>query len=316
MRYLDQRYADASIAAGSLEVAGGARADSVGYPVDIHNGRLILGHAREQFAASGFTLATLTQEERALLSDVDCWAMQEDQPSLRQYYSALEKAVLRISGASYARATNVVLRQSSIVGVHTRARGDLRARGPVNDIHCDFAPGAEAITLMKGKSSRLGLEGCRFSVINCWKSISTSGPVAQWPMALCDSSTVNAAADLVPRISPENGNTIYNVLPSSTHRWYTYPAMTPSEVLMFKQYDTVAGTVPVPHTAFDAPRAQHDVPVRESCEVRVMCFFVDDFEHDAAHDSALRKLHAAGAGVVAPDIVKRWNTNANAASKL
>ena len=93
--------------------------------------------------------------------------------------------------------------------------------------------------------------GARFSVINCWKSIGDA-PVAQWPMAVCDASTVNPARDLVARISPENGNMIYNVLPSSSHRWYTYPAMTSSEVLMFKQYDTMAGTVPVPHSAFDA----------------------------------------------------------------
>lgn len=38
MRYLDKKYADSSTAAGSLEVAGGARADSVGYTVAIHNG--------------------------------------------------------------------------------------------------------------------------------------------------------------------------------------------------------------------------------------------------------------------------------------
>ena len=93
MRYLDQRYADASTAAGSLRVAGGARADSVPIPVDIFNGRgSARGHERSQFAASGFTLASLTPGEQARIAEVDCRAMQENSPLLRQYYSAVESA--------------------------------------------------------------------------------------------------------------------------------------------------------------------------------------------------------------------------------
>lgn len=93
MRYLDQRYADASTAAGSLRVAGGARADSVPIPVDIFNGRgSARGHERSQFAASGFTLASLTPVEQARIAEVDCRAMQENSPLLRQYYSAVESA--------------------------------------------------------------------------------------------------------------------------------------------------------------------------------------------------------------------------------
>lgn len=90
--------------------------------------------------------------------------------------------------------------------------------------------------------------------------------------------------------------------------------MATSEVLMFKQYDTLDGTVPVPHTAFDAPRERNadNVPDRESCEVRVMCFFVDD--ENTEHHAALQKLHAAGSGVVDPKITDRWC--ANTPSKL
>jgi hypothetical protein len=59
--------------------------------------------------------------------------------------------------------------------------------------------------------------------MNCWKSIGKD-PVAQWPMAVCDASSVKEG-DLIPRTSPENGNTIYNVLPSSNHAWYVAIAL-------------------------------------------------------------------------------------------
>ena len=44
-------------------------------------------------------------------------------------------------------------------------------------VHCDFAPEAEAISLMKRKQARIGLGGSRLAVINCWKSISAAGPL-------------------------------------------------------------------------------------------------------------------------------------------
>jgi hypothetical protein len=39
-------------------------------------------------------------------------------------------------------------------------------------------------------------------------------------MAVIDSSTLSPD-DLVPRVSPENGNTIYNVLANPKHKWFT-----------------------------------------------------------------------------------------------
>ena len=233
----------------------------------------------------------------------------------QQYYRALEAMVSRVTGACYVRASNAVLRRSSIVGVHTRPIGDNAPRGPVNDVHCDFAPGAAAIGLMQAKQERIGLGGARFVIMNCWKNVGTTGPVSQWPMAVCDASSVERE-DLVARSSPENGNIILNVLPSSAHRWYSFPLMTTDEVLMFKQHDTVAGgATPVPHTAFDdVVRGEHvgtPPPVRESCELRVMCFHTGG---DLKYDAALQKLDKSGLGVVSPAARARWGDAA--ASKL
>ena len=63
------------------------------------------------------------------------------------------------------------------------------------------------------------------------------------------------------------------------------------------------------------PREHGDVPVRESCEVRVMCFFIDEPDSNPA----LRKLYHAGAGTVAPDVVTKWEAEGGgipASSKL
>lgn len=240
---------------------------------------------------------------------VNVWDNATDPTVKPRYYKAIEAAVLRLTGATYCRATNLTLRSSSIIGVHTRAQGDYTPRGPVNDVHCDFTPEAPAIEAFGVLADAMGLGGCRYAVINCWRNTAFTA-VEEWPMAVLDASTV-APGDLVPRVSPENGNTIFNVLPNDQHRWFTYPGMTDGELLLFKQYDSDPAAVRfTPHTAFDAPRASANPNPRRSCELRMLCFYADDPKYHAA----LKALHDQRVGLVAPAVLRE--TGAGAAAKL
>ena len=344
LQYLDPSCAHAAEAGQSRQEAGGARSDSLGVACAIWDGRAEQSGQEQQQAlttqqlddAKGFALVPMLPREHAVVQRCprDEIAVPKSEVQMR-YYRALEEIVARIlPEASYVRATNVVLRESSIVGVHTRPFHDPRARGPVNDVHCDFGPEAPAIKMFTELAGKMGLGGCRFCVINCWRNTNPDAPVQCWPMAVCDASSVDASRDLVPRVSPENGNVIQSMLPTSVvsdkqqeveqqHRWFTFPHMTSGEVLMFKQYDTDTGKARfVPHTAFDdslkiggggggARHYGHDTaakaaaaaaaaegarspPPRQSCELRALVFF----DEDGTHEEALKRLRQAGVGVV------------------
>eukprot|EP00036_Acanthoecidae_sp_10tr_P007980 CAMPEP_0182917836 /NCGR_PEP_ID=MMETSP0105_2-20130417/1733_1 /TAXON_ID=81532 ORGANISM="Acanthoeca-like sp., Strain 10tr" /NCGR_SAMPLE_ID=MMETSP0105_2 /ASSEMBLY_ACC=CAM_ASM_000205 /LENGTH=325 /DNA_ID=CAMNT_0025054855 /DNA_START=6 /DNA_END=983 /DNA_ORIENTATION=+ len=298
LRYLDPAAKGNAEAAHSRKEAGGARGDSTGVAVTIRDGRTRLEQRlppMSQLDSTGFGYARLSASEREGLASFDPFEVEHDEALRTQYKNIVARAVQRLTGAAWARATTVVLRRSSVVGVHTLPSGDNAPRGPVNDVHCDFTPEARAIGLFEQLGDEVGLGGCRWQVINVWRNVA-SDPVAQWPMAVCDASSV-APADLVARVSPENGNTIYNVVHNPRHRWFSYPGLTSDEMLLFKQYDSDATALRfTPHTAFAHPRSRPEAPIRQSCEARVLCFF----DPERQRGGALRKLAAYGKGAVDP----------------
>lgn len=318
LQYLAPEHALAKEAMRSRPEPGGRRGDSKGYRAVLRDGRaedaggIPIGQALEQ---RGFALATLSGDEYSAAASVNPWAMVEDSDGGRaqkqQYNQAMEAMLQRVTGASYVRSTNMVLRKSSIEGVHTRERGNDAPRGPVNDIHCDFTPTAYAIDKFKAYAKRIGLDECPFTVMNGWRNVVATEPVQQWAMAVCDTTSVDAGRDLVSRISPENGNTIYALLHNPRHRWFTYPRMTDKEVLLFKQYDTSEASASrfTPHTAYDIPGRPASAPVRQSCEIRALCFFAEGT--DGRYDRALLALHKSGSGTVDPALAAKLASRAS-----
>ena len=309
-QYLDERYKDAKEALRSLQEEGGKRGDSVGFDVPVFNGRVDKLQSTAQLERRGFCLATLTNEEYRLANKIDTTHFGQEPRLINLYFQAIEQCVQRINGAAYVRAFNYVNRNSTseTFGVHTLANSTTAARGPVNDVHCDFAHDrALTVRQVKGLRSALGLENCRFTLMNCWRNIVQDSPVVHWPMAFLDISTIRPN-DLVPRVSPENGNTIYNLLKNQMHEWYTFPEVTDREVLLFRQYDTESH-VPTPHTAFDSPQTPIGAPPRYSCEVRCACFFADDEQvrTDKGMREAFLALERSGKGTVRPGLVVNKN---------
>ena len=68
-------------------------------------------------------------------------------------------------------------------------------------------------------------EGRRFAIVNAWRNIG-SAPVRRAPLAFCPMQYV------VP-----NTAFPYGVRDITASHWYTYPDMTPDELLLFSQYD-------------------------------------------------------------------------------
>jgi hypothetical protein len=296
-RYLDEAYIHEKYAGGAVQADGGHRTDSV--PVEVHvldarpSRPTSLLQTREQLEKSGFCLVDFDEDEQV---DFDVSNMEHDDSLQKTYFKACEKLALRSTGANYARAFNFVLRSSRIKGVHTKPGGDRSARGPVNDVHTDYtdeSPGVQQIKYLV--DNKLGLGGARFALFNLWRSVGRE-PVQTWPLAVCDASSVDPK-DLIGRITPENDNVIYSVLPNPNHKWRYYSRMERNECLVFKQYDTNEHALSrfTPHTAFDLLAAgmegridgsrRSPVPTRESCEVRVLVVFDD--EH-GTHSDALR----------------------------
>ena len=108
-------------------------------------------------------------------------------------------------------------------------------------------------------------------ILNFWRPI--LHPALDTPLAVCNARTVSSgdlvAADI---IYPRRTGEIYLATYSAAHRWYYYPAMAPSEVLVFKHYDSRpdAQARMTPHCAFDDPTAPADAPLRRSIEVRCL----------------------------------------------
>lgn len=110
-----------------------------------------------------------------------------------------------------------------------------------------------------------------FVILNFWRAVDY--PAFDAPLAVCDARSFPrrdwVAGDVIYR---ERTGEIYLGTYSDSHDWYYYPAMQPSEVLVFKTYDSRFDSPArmTPHCAFDDPGAPADAPPRRSIEVRCL----------------------------------------------
>jgi hypothetical protein len=74
-----------------------------------------------------------------------------------------------------------------------------------------------------------------------WKPL--NGPIRDWPLAVCDATTVNWKADLEPTdiVSPQTQEENYQVYHRPQHRWFYLSDQTNSELLLFNQFDSQTG---------------------------------------------------------------------------
>ncbi len=232
---------------------------------------------------------------------------------VRSYYPHCADIIREASGARVVAAFDHNVRSASGKKSKQRVEGGQQVQGPAHVVHGDYTltsapqrlrdltkpPGkndtlrkilSEGEALLDSAAVERALASGRFGIINLWRNIAKE-PVATNPMALCDAASVRPEDLVVFEIhySDRIGEN-YFARHSDGHQWYYYPAMTPDEALLIKQWDSAgvmarsqgaksdATTPDAPctfsfHTAFEDPSTPPDAPDRWSIEVRCMVLY-------------------------------------------
>ena len=180
-----------------------------------------------------------------------------------EYYEEIVALVKHASGATRVVVFDHTRRTTGAVSLNA-AQGGTAA--PVPRIHCDYTEdGAPRRLRQLGVKGMDGLSaaeveaiaagsGRRYAFINAWRSLDTSAPVQQHPLAVVDARTVHPSDRFLYELRfPDRTGQNYSLRFSTQHQWYTYPAMGHEEVLLFTCFDTEESAPRfVFHSAFDS----------------------------------------------------------------
>ncbi|MFN0027058.1 MAG: CmcJ/NvfI family oxidoreductase [Acidimicrobiales bacterium] len=146
-------------------------------------------------------------------------------------------------------------------------------------VHCDYNL-ASTRRMSHDLLRHRGLQpddAASYAWYNTWQPFDHDA--TQNPLAVLDVRSLDAS-DIIPyRYSGYSGEDGEGGLVSAPvfnplHRWYFYPDMTPSEVLLTKQLDLRPGhTQQCPHTSFLDDTRAADTPPRRSIETRILAIF-------------------------------------------
>jgi hypothetical protein len=198
----------------------------------------------------------------------------------RVYVAQAIAEVQRLTGADLVVSTGWVIRSA--------AEDTQGAQPPASDVHVDVHPDRADASFGRIRA-RHGLQDETFRraiYTSLWRPISP--PPQDWPLALCDYSSVDDAegrpnlminVDELPGTVPEFVQNERELPAASVfvfspaHRWWYFPGMDSSEALLFKLHDTDHSVAwRAPHTAFRDPGVNVSWP-RESIEIRTAAFF-------------------------------------------
>jgi hypothetical protein len=214
--------------------------------------------------------------------------------------------------------------------VHNDYSGDFKKIVEENPAFCN------AFFRRRVASSQVS-DAQRWVIVNMWRNIQHVAPILDQPLALCDPTSIDFERDLLAEkidkykdLPMLTNFAVYASRFSPLHRWYYYPQMTASEVLVFKTFDAqvcaLSGLLsfllclsqnrslvavsanlvyclqepfcnPVLHTAFIDSQTPEDAPGRESIEVRVVCLIgskSQDFSFNGSAGSACSACTTTG----------------------
>lgn len=216
---------------------------------------------------------SLDREGFALIDAPSDFADFGDAEAIRQhYYAEVAQALKRACGAAH-----VVVFDHNIRNAARAALGEPGIREPVSRAHNDFTArsGRERAALelaARGIAPNV-LTSHRFSIVNLWRPIGR--PVEQWPLALCDASTLREdeliASQLIYR---DRVGETYSVAFHPDQRWYYFPLLTPEEAILIKGFDSSSEVARFTgHTAFHDTTGRRGAPERESIEARAVVIY-------------------------------------------
>ncbi|MGO9605163.1 MAG: CmcJ/NvfI family oxidoreductase [Candidatus Binataceae bacterium] len=230
----------------------------VKFAVPIYNAREIAGEL--SLDKQGFTLA---HQKSAVTNFYDADEVRA------VYYPEVERLVKEITGAVKVHVFDHNVRNRAMADQGTRG-----VQGPVRVAHNDYTlkSGPQRVRdLLPDEADEL-LKN-RFAVINVWRPI--HGPVEESPLAVCDAASM-VQQDFVPQDLKYQNRTgeVYSVAYNPNHRWFYFPKMQQTEVMLLKCYDSDPHhTRFTARSAFEDPTSPPNAPPRESIEVRTLVFF-------------------------------------------
>ena len=254
------------------------------HAVLIRDGRSI----RDRFTpdSHGFCLAT----HRSAVKDFG------DRAEVDAIYTGeVAEAVKALTGASRVATMGWVARTAgSDIEAHRKRTPGYSLAGamqpPASDVHVDMTSD-RAGRLAQAIYQRTFPDGAgysRFIASSFWRA--TSDPPQDWPLAVCDGSSVSAeeglpntmfVVDELPSAEAMLGEmptedsvpaaAIFRYSPG--HRWWYFSDMTRDEAILVKFHDSDHSRAwRAPHTAFKDPTFPHARP-RHSIEFRTVAFF-------------------------------------------
>ncbi|KID83612.1 hypothetical protein MGU_09091 [Metarhizium guizhouense ARSEF 977] len=212
-------------------------------------------------------------------------AFQEEALIEKIYIPELESHFKEVLAAKQVRALDFQLRLRDRNFPYYGTKPELKPQ-PSLMTHIDVTPDAtkSIVQELYGEAADQIMQS-RYQIITVWRPLRV--PVKDWPLALCDASTVESK-DLVPSdvIYPnylaENRLVHYN----DNQRWYWLSDQAENEVLVFKAVDSdpkqcnrnfgkLKRVKACPHGAFPLPDQGEAQSLRESIDVRLLVMYAD-----------------------------------------
>ncbi|KAH6982201.1 putative CmcJ-like methyltransferase [Ilyonectria sp. MPI-CAGE-AT-0026] len=141
---------------------------------------------------------------------------------------------------------------------------------PAAVAHSDYTPGG-AIAQLKGSfpGQEAHFLDKEYDMINVWKPL--IGPNNDWPLALCDYSTIQPTdivqADVLHVDRITENQLLY---PNAQHRWYYIENQQETDLIVFRNVDSTGKRAVGFHAALLNPSSEG--PPRTSVEVRFVAF--------------------------------------------
>ncbi|CCU80561.1 CmcJ-like methyltransferase [Blumeria hordei DH14] len=185
----------------------------------------------------------------------------------------------KVIGAYFSKVAEVLKRflgaeRVQVFDYTARSRGVLH----VPDVRADTTPQQtrKLIERMSPNEAETLLKK-RHQYINVWKPL--RGPVDEWPLALCDPSSVEKS-DYIARDYVEVDSFIetYHLYQRASQKWYYLSNQTEQEAWVFLQSDSKPGSkMGVPHCSIPVRQDREQKAIlRESIEVRVLAFYDEE----------------------------------------
>jgi hypothetical protein len=236
-----------------------------GAPVEIrvHDGR---PHASSfSLDKQGFSLHSFT-------SSYSDW---ESEDAVRSdFYPDVVSFLKKTTGAHRVLVFDHTIRSEKNAQKALTDEKNTSQRSPVMLVHCDYTSESAPLRLSQLLPSEPDLAKKPYAFINVWKPINRV--VEERPLAMCDvtSTQPDDFFKLFLRYRDRTGEN-YVMRHREGHKWWWFPRMTPQEVILLKTFDSEADGRArfVGHSAFVDPNSKEGAPMRESVEIRTICFF-------------------------------------------